>query len=586
MKKILALSALLLGTALAGPGNNTLVIGASQETANLLDPWATNNQAISAEINNWMQASLVALNNEGELWADLATEVPTEANGGYKEVRKDGKVVSNSLTFNIRKNANWSDGKPITTGDFEFWLKVRNDERVPVPDRHPFDKAKITKVSDKKFTITFNPPYLFAKMGGIPSLAPQHVMKDGWAAFDKATKGQKPGEAVHEEWKKFIGKYTSSSNLPKVVSGPFKPKSWRPGNSLTMVRNTKYHRTPKGGFDKYLKSVTYRFITNTNTLQVNILSGSIDALATVGISFDQGLDLAKKSRGKFDTHFVPGAIWEHIDINSRGKKAKELDLGDAKVRKGLLLAIDREALVKALYQGKQPVSNTFVHPLASVYNKNVQKYKCDPAAAKKMFAEAGWKPGSDGILRKNGKKFEIRFGTTAGNTVREKVQQILQAQWKKVGVKVKIQNYPAQVFFGPDMLSKGESGKWDMAMFAWIANPIFEEGDLFKSEGIPSKSNGYAGQNYSAWKNAEYDKLHKASQTEFNTAKRAKNFVKMQDIWGAEIPALPLYFRSNPYTVAKGLVNYDFSAYTQYPTWDAATVGWAKKGAVELHKQK
>src|SRR5699024_2154491 len=113
---------------------------------------------------------------------------------------------------------------------------------------------------------------------------------------------------------------------------------------------------PSGGESKYLQTVTYRFIPNTNTLKVNVLSGQVDALATVGLSFDQAIDLQRGQR-KFSTYFVPGAVWEHIDINTRGQKAKDLNLDDPNVRQALLYAIDRASLVKALFQGKQPVSN-------------------------------------------------------------------------------------------------------------------------------------------------------------------------------------------------------------------------------------
>ncbi|WP_291424481.1 peptide ABC transporter substrate-binding protein [Deinococcus sp.] len=586
MKKIVALSAFLLGAALASPANNSLVIGTSQEPPNIMDPWVTNNLAISTEVNQWMGAGLTGRNNDGSLYADIATTVPTLANGLYKENKSGGKVVSNSLTYTIRPDAKWSDGTPITTADFEFWLKVELDERVPAPQRYPWDGAKITKKDDKTFTITFNPPYLFAQVAGAPGLAPSKQMAAGWAAFDSATKGMKPGEALNDQWTKFISQYTTSSNLPQVVAGPFKPTSWKPGNSLTLTRNTNYWRKPQGGESKYIQSVIYRFIPNTNTLKVNILSGQLDAVATVGLTFDQALDMQKRQGNKFTTFFAPGAVWEHIDVNTRGQRSKDLGLDDARVRQALLYSVDRAALVKAMFQGKQPVSNTFVNPLAPVYDKDVMAYGFDAAKAKSLFAAAGWKPGADGILEKNGKKMILNFSTTAGNAVRERVQQILQAQWKAVGVQVNIQNYPASVFFGPDMLSKGESGKWDLAMYAWSADPTLEGGDLFKSSAIPNAANGYSGQNNSGWSNAEYSKLQKQSETEFNAAARSKQFAQMQAIWAKELPSLPMYFRANPYTRVNDLVNYDMTAITQYPTWDAYRIGWASKGAVSAHTQK
>ncbi|GGN45494.1 peptide ABC transporter substrate-binding protein [Deinococcus daejeonensis] len=585
MKKTLALTAFLLGAALAGPANNSLVVGTSQEPPNIYDPWNTNNLAITSEINGYMGAGLTYQDDDGVTKADIATRVPTLANGDYKVVKDaKGDVVRNSVTYTIRKDAKWSDGTPIKIADFQFWLKLENDDRVPVPDRDPWNRAKITANDADTFTITFEPPYLFADQVS-PGLAPSHIMSAAWNAFDAKTKNEKDAKVTNEEWKKFISSFTTARNLPKVVAGPFKPTAWRTGNSLTMTRNPVYWNQPKNP-ENYLQTVTYRFIPNTNTLKVNILSGQLDAVSAVGLTFDQGTDLARNERNKYKTYFVPGAVWEHIDINARGQRAKDLDLDDPRMRQALLYSIDRDALVKALFQGKQPVSNSWIGPVSKLYKKDVTDYNLNVAKAKQLFAALGWTPGSDGILQKGGKKLSLNFSTTAGNSTRERVQQILQAQWKAVGVQVNIQNYPASVVFGPDFLSKGESGKWDMAMYAWTNNPVFEEGNLWKSEGIPTAANGYSGQNNPGWNNAEYDKLYKQAKVEFNQADRIKLFDRMQAVWNSEVPALPLYFRVNVYTKVPGLVNYTFSAITQYPSWNAANIGWASKGAVEEYKQK
>ncbi len=585
MKKTLALTAFLLGAALAGPANNSLVVGTSQEPPNIYDPWNTNNLAITSEINGYMGAGLTYQDDNGDTKADIATRVPTLANGDYKVVKDSkGDVIRNSVTYTIRKDAKWSDGAPIKVADFQFWLKLENDDRVPVPSRDPWDRAKISVNDADTFTITFEPPYLFADQVS-PGLAPSHIMGAAWNAFDAKTKNEKDAKVTNEEWKKFISSFTTARNLPKVVAGPFKPTAWRTGNSLTMTRNPAYWNQPKNP-ENYVQTVTYRFIPNTNTLKVNILSGQLDAVSAVGLTFDQGTDLARNERNKYKTYFVPGAVWEHIDINARGQRAKDLDLDDPRMRQALLYAIDRDALTKALFQGKQAVSNSWIGPVSKLYKKDVNDYNVNVARAKQLFAALGWTPGSDGVLQKGGKKLTLNFSTTAGNSTRERVQQILQAQWKAVGVQVNIQNYPASVIFGPDFLSKGESGKWDMAMYAWSNNPVFEEGNLWKSAGIPTAANGYSGQNNPGWSNAEYDKLYKQARVEFNQADRIKLFDRMQAIWNAEVPSLPLYFRVNVYTKVPGLVNYTFSAITQYPSWNAANIGWASKGAVEEYKQK
>ena len=592
---LLLTGAALTGTTLAGPSNNSLVVGTSQEPPNIYDPWATNNLAIASEINSYMGGPtggyLVAKDNNGDVYADIATTVPTLANGGYKLTKNaKGEVTSNSVTYTIRKDAKWSDGSAITVKDFQFWLRVEQDERVPVPSRDPYDKAKISVVDADTFTITYDPPYLFADQVS-PGVAPSISMGSAWNAFDTATAkldSKTSAKAINDAWVKFIAGFTTSRNLPKVVAGPFKPTQWRAGNSLTMVRNPYYWRTPKGGADKYVQSVQYRFIPNTNTLKVNVLSGQLDALSAVGLTFDQGIDLQRSERSKYKTYFVPSATWEHIDINGFAgvQKVKDLDLDDRRVRQALLYSIDRAALTKALFQSKQQVSNTFVNPISKVYKKDAKDYGFDPAKAKALFAAAGWTAGSDGVLTKGGKKFSLNFTTTAGNTTRERVQQILQAQWKSVGVQVNIQNYPSSVVFAQDFIGGGSNGKWDMLMYAWTADPSLEKGNLFTSSQIPTAANGYSGQNEPGWKNAEYDALWTQAGGEFDLAQRVKLFDKMQSLWAEDVPSLPLYFRVNVYTKVPTLANYTFSAYTLYPSWNAYQIGWTAKGAAEIDVQK
>ncbi len=171
--------------------------------------------------------------------AEIATRVPSLANGDYKIVKDaKGNVIRNSVTFSIRKDAKWSDGTPITPKDFQFWLKVEQDERVPVPTRDPWDKAKITVQDADTFTITFDPPYLFAdqitsSVGLNP--APSAAMEKAWNAFDAATKKLDPktgAKQITDEWNKFIAQFTTPRGLPKVVSGPFKPTDLAGGQQL------------------------------------------------------------------------------------------------------------------------------------------------------------------------------------------------------------------------------------------------------------------------------------------------------------------------------------------------------------------
>lgn len=591
MKKLLALSVLMLGAALAGPRQNNVIIGTSQEPANIQDYWATANQAISAEINGFLTPGLIQKDNEGDLIAVVATRVPTAANGDIRITRQGNAVASNAVTYRIRPDARWSDGTPITTRDFQFWLEVVNNPGVPVPARDPWDRARITRVNDKTFTITYGQGgYLFADQVS-PGYAPSHVMQPAWNAFKTATgrlDARNDAQQINQQWTRFISQFTTTRGLPKVSSGAFRVSSWRPGSSMTLTRNPNFWLKPQGGENRYAREIVYRFISDTNTLRVNILSGQIDAVSSVGLTFDQGLELQRQERGRFTVQFVPGAVWEHIDVNQHGnvQKVRDLGLNDKRTRQAMLYAINRESLVQQIFQGRQPVSHTFVSTFSPLYKGDVTKYGYNPDRARQLLNQLGWRAGSDGVLTKDGKRFELNFTTTSGNRVRERVQQIIIRDLRAVGIDAKVANQPSAVVFDDAFINRASEGKWDMFMFAYTQDPALEDASLLASKtvsgeaNIPTAANGFSGQSIAGWSSAEFDRLATQANTEFDPARRKQLFARMQDIYADELPILPLYNRSNVVTFATGLVNYTFSGANQYPGWNAWTLGWSQNGAV------
>ncbi len=191
-----------------------------------------------------------------------------------------------------------------------------------------------------------------------------------------------------------------------------------------------------------------RTIENTAALEANILSGAIDYIAgELGISLDQALAFEKRHRDRFNIVYKPGLIYEHIDFN--------LDnpiLQDKRVRHALIYALDREALSKQLFEGKQPVVNSFVSPLDWMVATDIPTYKFDAKKAASLLDEAGWKEMRGGVRHNAaGQPLSLELMTTAGNRTRETVQQVLQSQWRKLGIDIRLRNEPARVFFGETM---------------------------------------------------------------------------------------------------------------------------------------
>jgi peptide/nickel transport system substrate-binding protein len=220
------------------------------------------------------------------------------------------------------------------------------------------------------------------------------------------------------------------------------------------------------------------------------------------------------------------------------------------VREALLLGLDRATLVDTLFAGRQAVADSFVDPLDKGFTDDVTHYKYDPARAAQLLDDAGWRLQADGT-RKNadGKTLSFELSTTAGNRSRELVEQVVQSQWKKIGVDIRIHNEPARVLFGETLPHRN----FELAMYAWISAPENGPRTIFRSDEIPSAANGYAGQNLAGYINLEMDRLIDALEVELDPDKRKVLWKEMQQIYATDLPTLPLYFRSDSYVLPKWL---------------------------------
>ncbi|MEO0394242.1 MAG: ABC transporter substrate-binding protein, partial [Pseudomonadota bacterium] len=212
---------------------------------------------------------------------------------------------------------------------------------------------------------------------------------------------------------------------------------------------------------------------------------------------------------------------------------------------------DREQINDRLFDGRQPVAKSNVNPLDQVFNGEVPLYPFDPDRAGQLLTESGWAPGADGIRRNgDGEALRLTFQTTAGNATRELVQQVLQQQWRAVGVDTVIDNQPARIFFGETVRKRQFP---HLAMFAWISSPRSIPRTTLHSEMIPTPENNWAGQNNTGYKNPEVDAILEALEDTCEPEPNQALWNRLQEIYADELPALPLYFRANAHVLPRWL---------------------------------
>jgi peptide/nickel transport system substrate-binding protein len=297
-----------------------------------------------------------------------------------------------------------------------------------------------------------------------------------------------------------------------------------------------------------IKKITLRFILDSTVLQANVISGGVDATDINNFSCLQMEQIAQRNP-RVEAHHREAMVWERIDFNN-----DDVWLKDKRVRQAIGYAIDRKAVAEvSCAGGRQPVAHSWMAPGHPAANPNVKKYDYDPAKARGLLAEAGFRPGPDGILRDGtGKRVEMVISTTAGNSIREQVEQIIKEQLRHVGIDVRIENRPATVFFGTYTTQRQFP---HMAMYASLFTPESVPSDRFHSKDIPSAANAWSGNNRVGWRNPENDRVWEQIIAELDVEKRTALLKKQQEIFAEDVPSLPLYFRLDLTTYPKAMRN-------------------------------
>jgi len=534
----------LVGAAPGGPstGFDTVVIITQQEPS-CLQPLPDSCQMFvgTMVMVNFLRDGIL-YDEKWKFFTDIMEQIPNLKDGSWK-LLAGGKM---EVTWKIKKGYTWHDGKPVTAQDWIWAWTVNRHPDFPTAGRDVAERVEsIFAPNPYTMVVKWKKTYAF----GNHSVAGSSIM---------------PKHATERQFRQNPSKFDQGAwgnGVPTVGNGPYVLKEWQKGSSITIEAYDKWI-----GAKPTVRRITFRFISDTNTIIANVLSGAADATDETAIPFIQGLELEQRIQREGRRDIIleakPGLIWEHIDLNVDNEH-----LRDKRVRQALLYAINRDELVQQLFQGKQPVSHSFLPDKHYGYNKNIKKYAFDQARARALLAEAGYTAGPDGILQRGGRRLSFTFITTAGNRTRETVQQVLLTQWRAVGVEVRISNQPARVYFGDTLPSR----QFELAMYAWVFGPESDCEGLYTGDTLPPD-----GQNFPGYKNDEVTRLCHAVPQEPDEAKRAQALARAQELFMEDVPVIPLYLRAD-YTTHKATLAAFLPTGAGMPiTWNSPTWRWTR----------
>ncbi len=357
----------------------------------------------------------------GKLLYQNATQNPAALARGWEFVGPD----SSALRYHLASGRKWSDGRPITARDVVFTYRLLKDTTVAAPQQDYTNHIDSVVANDDS-TVTFHfdrryPEMLFHSGLGI---SPAHV-------FEGITPAQ---IRTHPA---FID---PARNL--VVSGPFRIGAWQKGSSVTLVPNPHFPVKPR------LDRIVVRVIPEATTRLTELVTGRVDFMRP--LPFDQVPEVRRAPAVRIEREAK--RFYDFIGYNPRAFAP----FADPEIRRALGMALDVKGLMGALQIGDYAVqaSGPYSPIFTELYDpRTMPPLPYDTAAAIRILESKGWRDtDGDGVRDRGGQPFRFTLETNSANSRRVDLMQVVQQQWKLVGVDARLQTSETNTFF--DRLNK------------------------------------------------------------------------------------------------------------------------------------
>ena len=525
---------------------------------------------------------------------DLATEVPTVANGAVKTsgCKNPDPTVKMCVTYKLRDGVQWQDGSKFGAHDVcdtvqFFWLKYKDKNPTAILSTSGWDQIlKCTEDTNLQVTMDFKSqfgPYL-SLLTGVYGVLPAKQLE---AAF--ATNGDL--EKTPQTVDLTVGSgnpdaYKGTDTLDKIVvgTGPYVLQKYEPTKDIILVPNKNY-------WDKahqpHLAKVVFQIEADVQTQLNQVKAGELDFGLDYRLKFLKDLQ-ALSQNGKVAVETIPESGAEKIDLNACGQYKKcdpdsrtPAALADPAFRHAMIEAINRDSIVKNIAAGATVVPQDSWLYLGAEYIKSSQTptTKFDVAKANSDLDAAGYPRSSkcpnNGRADKTGACINLQYATTSGNPAREQAQIAIQQDLNQAGIATTIANVKAGKLFG----SFKDGGvlythAFDLAMYTNTESSPAEPDSFwpgYESSQIPTKANSGQGQNDTGLSDPVVDKAMDDGRASVDLATRAKAYATAEQALAKDLVEIPLYQQVtvNSYTSKlKGLQRNDlvwtFNMYDWY----------------------
>jgi peptide/nickel transport system substrate-binding protein len=522
-----ALAALLAAVPCAAQAKDDLVIGIGEFPASLhpsIDALLIKNYVLGFAVR-----TITTYDGDGKLICLLCTEVPSLDNGLARITDEGNGAKGMAVTIKLRPDLMWADGTPVTARDLAFTVTVGRDPNSGFSNAYTWSRADRVDVVDDH-TAVLHLPRVVVSYALWDQILPEHVEGPAYAA------AKAPGDYINTT------AYNRSPTTPGLWDGPYRITQYDTGAQIVLEPNPHWPG-PAPGF----KHVVLRFIGDTAALQANLMSGDIDI--DNNLTLDQALQVQAQHPDQFSYRFFPTLTYAHIDMQHDNPI-----LADVRVRRALLMGIDRDTLNRKLFGGKDIVANSFAGPKNPFFDANVPAVPYDPAGARKLLADAGWTPGPDGICRNAaGQRLSLEFLSASGFKINELEMAVMQSGWRAIGVDTTLRFEPSRTLFGSTLKHRSNTG---LAMYTWTSNVGESPRLTLGSDQIPTAANNWGGANQVAFSDPKFDADIGVAETDLDADHQRAAWADMQRIYAEQLPALPLFTTVYPAVVPKWLAGF------------------------------
>lgn len=485
-----------------------------------IDP-AKNSALDGAMMLNHMFEGLMKWEDSGNPSTDDMTAAQITYGQAESYDRVENADGTATYTFHLRDGIQWSDGKPVTAGDFEYaWRRLVDPETAAdysymidcvvnandiIAGAKAPEELAVKAVDDKTFEVTVNDVPYFTELCAFPATFPVR---------------QDMIESAGDTWTYDVATY--------IGNGPYKMSAWNHNSAITIVPSETYY-APTGGPD----SIVFHLMDDNNAILSGYNNGELAFIENAPVDEVPGL-IASGAMG----------IADYVGTYYVCFQTQRAPFDDPRVREAFTLAVDRRYIVEQVSQSGEVEAGGFVPAGISdaegatgddfrtvggdYFDPYGDAYEANCKRAKELLAEAGY-PDGEGFP-----VVEYLYNT---DDKHKSIGEALQNMWQEVlGVTVQLNNQEWAVF-----LQTRKAGDYSIARNGWMAdyNDPMSFLDMWVTDG---------GNNDAQYANAEYDSLIQAAKASTDPSQRMKLMHQAEDlIIGQDHALCPLYFYTQTY---------------------------------------